>query len=416
MFKMKSKFLMLLLLVGLVFTLFLPSSTAQQIDSAKLDVVMQSYEPFPAEPGSYITIKFRVTNIGSRTAPNVAFELDPLYPFSVDSNEKLVRTFGSLLPGQSVVFDYKVRVDENAVIGSNNLRLKHATDRTNFILKDLEILVRMTESVLSVSRVYTEPSLMSPGQVSDVNIDLSNLGASALRDIAVRLNLDAPVEAATTQVGLPFSPVGSTSEKRVRMLSGGDTQTLTFRLMTYPNADSRIYRVPISISYSDEAGNIITKTDVVGLLVGSEPRVVPSVSGVNLNPARTEVSLRFVNRGTIDLKFFNVRLKDSPDFRILSTSDEYYIGRLSSDDFDIASFIISFPSNSDLITLPLEIEYMDANNNEFVEEVFLELDIDSLRTLQSANGKGAGGTLVFIIVLAVVAFFIYKKVKKKRKH
>ena len=416
MFKVKSKVLILLFVVGLFFASFLPISNAQQLDSAKLEVVMQSYEPFPAEPGSYITIKFRATNVGSRVAPNVAFELDPLYPFSVDSNERLTRTFGSLLPGQSVVFDYKVRVDENAVIGSNNLRLKHATDGNNFILQNLEILVRVSESVLSVSRVYTEPSVMNPGQVSDVNIDLSNLGASALRDIAVRLNLDAPVEAATTQVSLPFSPVGSTSEKRIRMLSGGDTQTLTFRLMTYPNADSRIYRVPISISYSDEAGNMVTKTDVIGLLVGSEPRVVPSVSGVNLNPARTEVSLRFVNRGTIDLKFFNVRLKDSPDFRILSTSDEYYIGRLSSDDFDIANFIISFSGSADSITLPLEIEYMDANNNEYVEEVFLELDIESLRTLQSSNGRGSGETIVFVLIVAVVGYFIYKKNKKKRKH
>ena len=410
--KMKSKILFLMMVIA-IFSFATPNVLGAVSDSARLSIVMQSYEPFPAEPGSYVTLKMRATNSGSRTASNVAFELDPSYPFTLDPNENARRNFGSLLPGQSVVFEYKVRVDANAVIGSNKLRLRFTADGSSWAVEELDILVRSTESVLSVSSVSTNPEIMRPGEVSMVNIDLANLGATALRDISVRLGLDLPAEAAMM---LPFSPVESTSEKRVRSLDGGSTERLSFNIMTFPNADSRIYRVPITISYLDESGNQITRSDVIGVVVGSEPRVSASVSNVNLNPARTELSFRFVNRGTIDLKFFNVKLRESSDFNILSTSNEYYIGRLSSDDFDIANFVISFSPDTESIRIPLLVEYLDANNREYSEEIYLDLDLASIRQLNSPNGGGGGSTIFILIIVAVVGFFVYKKFKKKKKH
>ncbi|MFW5852410.1 MAG: COG1361 S-layer family protein [Nanoarchaeota archaeon] len=413
---MKSKLLLIAVFLGF-FSMMMPHAFGAVADSPMLSVVLQSYEPFPAMPGSYVTMRFRATNVGSKTAPDVAFELDPEYPFSLDPNEQNRKSFGSLLPGQSVVFEYKVRVDENAIIGTNNLKLKTATDGTNWIIEDLDVLVKLTESVMSISSVSTEPSAMKPGQISVLNVDVSNLGATAIRDISVKLNLDAALEAsAVSSAGLPFSPVESTSEKKLRLLPGGSTETLSFRIMTFPDADSRIYRVPISVSYIDEAGNMDTKNDVIGLLVGSEPKVSASISGVDLNPAKSEVSLRFVNRGTIDLKFFNVKLLGSSDFNLLSPSDEYYIGRLSSDDFDVANFVISFSSDVDKVKLPLVMEYMDANNNEYREEISLELDIDSLGKLDAKNGGGSSTTVIVLLLLAVVGYYVYRKKRRKKRN
>lgn len=411
--KVNIKNMFLMIFIFSLAIMIIPEVDASPFDNARLDVVLQSYEPYPASPNSYVTLKFRATNTGTRTAPDVAFELDPSYPFSLDPNQNSKRSFGSLSPGSSVVFEYRVRVDEGAVLGTNDLLLRSATDGSNWINKEFSILVRLTESVLSINSVSTEPEVMNPGKISRVNIELVNSGATALRDISVRLNFHAQSEMGV--LDLPFSPVESTAEKRLRLLSGRSSEELSFNIMTYPDADSKIYRVPITVSYTDETGNVNTKHDVIGLIVGSEPVVRASISDVSLNPARTKLTLRFVNRGTTDLKFFNVLLDESNEFDLLSTSNEYYIGRLSSDDFDMADFVISFSPETEVINLPIKLEYLDANNNEYIEDINLELDLASIRRLHSSNGNG-GGTIFFVVIIVVIGGFLLHRRNKKKKN
>ena len=78
-----------------------------------LSVIMTRYEPFPAEPDSYMNLWVKVQNQGSVPANNVTIELLDTYPFSLDPGEDRLYSFGEVLPSEPVLVEYRVRVDDN---------------------------------------------------------------------------------------------------------------------------------------------------------------------------------------------------------------------------------------------------------------------------------------------------------------
>ncbi len=381
-------------------------------ESGYLEVILQSYEPYPAEPGSYITVKIKADNIGKKEAPNVKFELLPEYPFSLDPNENAEKRFGSLDPGDDVVLEYKVRVDEKAVIGQNELKLRYTYDGMTWARQDFDIQVRLAESILTVSDITTDPGVLPPGEPAQLVVELSNLAGTALRDVSVNLDLAAQ---SSDGMALPFAPLYSTSEKALRYIGGGEVERLTFDLITYPDAESRIYRIPLTVSYKDESGTAVTKNDVIGIVVGAEPSLTAAIESVDMMGGSYEVSVRLINKGVTDLKFLDVRLEETDDYKILSTSNEVYIGGLDSDDFDSASFRISPTGETSSIELPLILEYKDANNNAYADQVTLTMDLSALQALAGGSGGSTGTLVVIMLVLVGVGFFFYKRHKKKKK-
>ncbi len=385
-------------------------------DFPKLNVVLQSYDPFPAEPGEYVTLKFRATNVGTETAPSTVFELRPDSPFSVEYDHDDRKEFGSLLPGQSVNFEFRARVRDDAVVGDNQIKLRHSTDSTrdNWITNEYDVSIRIIDSLLSISDVNAEPELFNPGHTSRLSLNLSNSGSTSIRDVSVRLNLDKMDENPDFADNMPFAPTRSTTERSFRLIGPDSVETMDFDLMTFSDADAGVYRIPMTISYRDESGEVHTKDDIVGVRVGSEPRISASVDSVDLSSSGADANFRIVNRGTIDLKFVTARVMESDDFELNSASDEFYIGRLSSDDFDTISFDLDVDRDKDYLSVPLELEFLDANNNEFIEEYDLTINMDAVR--RSAAQEGGSGALVILIVAAVfVGLFLYKRKRKKAK-
>jgi hypothetical protein len=397
---MKTKSILLLMVMVLA---LLPSASAAP-EIPYLDVVMQSYEPYPAQPGTYITVKIKATNNGQRVASDTIFELLPTYPFSLDPNEEARRSFGALDPGDDVVLEYKVRVDDKAVLGQNKLSLRYAPDGSSWTTEDFNILVRITESILTVDDITTTPEMLLPGKEAEINVALSNLAGTALRDITVKLDLSS--------TELPFAPLLSTSEKKLRYLGAGETDSVIFNLVPFADADSKIYKIPMTISYTGEDGSTVTKSDLMGLRVGAEPKLQASVESLSFAPG--EISVRLVNKGVIDLKFLSVKLLENENYRITSTSDEIYIGALNSDDFDSASFDVQI-TGSGSITIPVLVEYMDANNNEYSETFELAVDLKGVQASQPSNSPV--GTIVVVLgIVGVVVYIVLMRKKKKQKH
>jgi hypothetical protein len=343
----------------------------------------------------------------------------PEYPFSLDSTTQPTLTFGSLDPSEDVVFEYKVRIDEKAVIGTNTLKLRETLDGVTWSDHDYNVLVKVTESVLSVSEISTTPEQFHPGEISALDITLKNLASTILKDVTVKLNLETETSTTTgaTVADLPFVPVYSTTEKKIRYLEGGEEQTISFNLKTYANAESRVYKVPITISYTDESGNTFSRTDLIGVIVGSEPKLTVLVESSQIRSAGSsgEVVIKFVNKGVTNIKFLNVKVEENELVDVLSTTNEVYIGGIDSDDYDTANFRVKIAkSTGSSGSLPLVIDYMDANNKEYSEKIDLPLSFLSDSEL-GVETKSPVGTIVFVgIAVVVIGFFIWRR--KKRKH
>ncbi|NJL43750.1 MAG: hypothetical protein HC945_00275, partial [Nitrosarchaeum sp.] len=206
----------------------------------------------------------------------------------------------------------------------------------------------------------------SLGKSAEVAITVTNLADSRLRDIAVRLNTERTVGSTTTE--LPFTSRGTSLEQRVDELLADETHTFTFRIIAEPNAASDVYKVPITVTFSDERENDYTYSDEAGLIISAPPVLDAYIDSMDIySDKRTgSITFKFVNKGLSEIKLLNIELLPTDNYELLSGADHIYIGNVDSDDFDTQS--ISIRAETDTLEIPVKITYKDSLNNDHVIE------------------------------------------------
>ena len=426
---MKTK---LFLIIGLVTLLLLTTVSAQE--APRINITMMNQDPDPVGPGEYMEIRFMIHNSRAGTeAANFQVELDPVYPFSLDPNEEAARNIGTLPAlgsgGNIIIVKYKVRVDENAVEGTNPLKLKYKHDNTNWISREFDINIQTIDANLAIISVATDPIKIKPGEEAVVKIKVKNMADSTMKDITMKLDLtfssflsQVATLTATDSIiafnSLPFAPLGSATEQKIYKLEPGEEKLFTYDLIAYSDAESRVYKVPVVITYYDELGTKYTKNDIIGLIVGTKPDISVLIDESELYVGKQSgaVVIRFINKGFSDVKFLNVKLQDSDEFELLSTS-EVYVGNVDSDDYETAEFDIYLTNGAfkreRTIDFPITIEYRDANNYLYTEDYQLQLIVLSPKKLGISQGSSVG--TIFVVLLVVgVGFFFYRRRRKRK--
>ena len=401
---MKKIFLMLIVAMFVL-------GIANAVGSAALDITVPRYEPYPAQPGEYVDVWVKIENVGGVDATNVKITADPQFPFSLDPSETALRDLGAVQTGQYELVKFKLIVAETAVQGDNDLDIKYSFSGFDETTEKLAITVQTHDAILSVENITTAPQNFVPGKNTQVFVTIKNMDDSFLRDIRVKLGVD--------NTSLPFAPADSTSEKRVYQISSGSTAILTFNILTKPDAEGGLYKVPIQFDYVDSTGTSYTKSDIVAFTVGDAPKlnVLLDESTVKSAGSNGKVSIILVNSGLVSLKFLNLKLLESDDYTILSASEEY-IGNLDSDDTDNVDFDIYAKSGIKALNLNFEISYLDINNNAYKETVTVPVPLYSASQLSMFGFSTGMSPIVIIIALVVIGaigYFVYNKffVKKR---
>ena len=377
-------------------------------------VVSTIYEPYPAEPGKYMDLYVKVENLGTRPATDSTFELLPKYPFSLDSDVDAVKNYGRIEPSQPVLLTYKVRVDKNAVPGNSSIDLRYRTGEEGlWFTISFDIYVKPRDTILSIEKVESVPDDIVAGGKADVEFTLKNLANTQIRDITLKLDMS---DSAT-----PFAPVGSTTEKRIEKLEPGEEETVLFRVISEASAEPKVYKIPITLTYSDEAGTTYTKNDIVGLLISSDPeiQVYMEESDTFMGGTKGSIIVSMSNIGATQAKFVSIVLAQSKNYEILGP-DRTYIGNLDSDDFDTAEFklYVDESLNDTKIPVLVTVTYKDAYNDEHVEDFELELPIYSrehLIKVGEISADGGSNTLVYAVVLIVVLYLVYRIFRRKKR-
>lgn len=399
---------------------------------ANLQVLTLKYEPFPVNPGEYVDVWLKIGNEGDGDITDLTFELVPEFPFSLDESEKPTRYFGRIYGNSIMLVHYKVRVSENAVEGDTFLKYRYRYVESNHEWEEglSKIRIQAREALLSIQSVMSDPEKIEPGQEADVTINLKNLGSSVIRDINVILDVTMttiaknPSTLVPTAVlvdsyynAIPLVPMGSSTEKRISHLAAGDETELTYRVSAFPDAVSKSYKVPVSITYQDELGRNYSKTDFIGLTIGSTPDLSVFVSDDTIYSAKSsgDVSVKLVNKGVTDVKFLTVELKPSEYYEITSPGI-VYIGDLDSDDYENADFklYVKKLGKNSILELPLHIAYKDSNNKEYEKDINLELRSYSMKERGLAS-NGKGWVVILLIALMGGGWYAYKRWEKKKK-
>ena len=409
------------ILIGILILIVLSLGVNAQVMTklskyADVRVSFVNQEPDPAEPGKYVDVRFKFENNGPDQAKDVVIELLPEYPFSLDPGKSAIKKLGALHARQlgetAVIIKYKLRIDKNVVEGENELKLRYKFDGYGWIEPDnFNINIQTHDAILAVDAVSIDKKTLEPGSSGIVKIKLANKADSILKDIKVTLGLG----------DLPLVPIDSTNEKSIYKIDSRQSYEFEFKVLAKPNADSGVYNVPLSVSYLDELGKSYLKNVTIGLTIGAKPDLSITLddSEIYESGKSGEIFVKIVNKGVTDIKFMNIKLMPSDNYRILS-NEEVYIGNIDSDDYETADFELFIGGSKEKkVSLPVVLEYKDANNNDFKERIELMLDLYSASEAKKfglKKGNGFVGNLV-IVVIVVAGLFIYRKWRKhKKKH
>ena len=95
---MKKIFLLLVLTgIFLINPIVNAATNSTYISGVFLDVTFVSQDPYPAEPGQYVDLIFKLENGGNQEADNVIFEIVPQYPFSLNPGTDATKELPSTL-------------------------------------------------------------------------------------------------------------------------------------------------------------------------------------------------------------------------------------------------------------------------------------------------------------------------------
>jgi LPXTG-motif cell wall-anchored protein len=384
--------------------------------AAKVNVNLISQEPDPANPGDVVDLRFKIENLGSSPTENLIVEIMPQYPFSLyrGSTQKSVSALqGYQTDEKGVIVLYEVRVDEGAAEGEETIDIRYKEDRVGApwtYIKDFSVRIRTRDLVISVESITSLPDPIPPGNEAAIALKLKNNADSLVRDLKVKLDV--------ADSSVPFAPVRSTTEKSLYQLEAGRETTFGFSLIAEPDAEGGVYKIPISISYTDETGTSYTKNDVISMKIASKPDILATVDSTNIYSKNKagEVVIKLVNRGLTNIKLLTAKLDSRKDFEVLSQR-EVYIGNIDSDDYETVEFTLDIKSREDVIKLPIKLTYMDVTNKEFEQTEDVSLRIFSKSDAEKVGmveKKSIGLTIVILIVAVGLGGYFWWKRKKKK--
>lgn len=168
---MKNKIVLVsLVLVSLAFCIYSVSA---------IDVSVDNYYPTPAQAGDYFTVWLTVANNEASPVSNAIVRFKDAYPFSLDPTEN--KDFSTDIAANSVVLkQFKVRVDQAAVEGTNDMLFEYANcPSCVFTEKSLPITV--------VEYQTTFDAVLQQITSDGVFIAIANIGKNAANAITVRI-------------------------------------------------------------------------------------------------------------------------------------------------------------------------------------------------------------------------------------
>ncbi|MFQ5405666.1 MAG: COG1361 S-layer family protein, partial [Candidatus Micrarchaeia archaeon] len=336
-----------------------------------------TYYPFPAEPGKYIDVWLSIRNFGRQTL-NAECRIAPKFPFSMEPGEEAYRTFEKLAPDREILLKYKVKINENAVEGNNDLTFE-CRERENgesWAGKALKIYVQPQDAVISVESVESEPLQIEPGKTAKVKVTLKNAAQVTLKDISIILDLSSK--------SIPISPIGGISEKAIALLEAGEETSAYFDVVTSFDAEAGVYKIPLNLTYYDKLGKSYVLNQTTSLSIHSNPKlqVIAESSDIYKQGVRGSIVFKIVNLGLTDVKLLAIQALESSDYTLLSPSNEY-VGTISSDNYETIEYNVFIEPNAQLpLELPVKLYYRDASNNQYEEIYTPKLKVFSVEEAQ----------------------------------
>ncbi|MCX6749576.1 MAG: hypothetical protein NTW17_02410 [Candidatus Pacearchaeota archaeon] len=281
--------------------------------------------------------------------------------------------------------------------------------KTSKIIIGLAILLIYIFGMISFASallVNADYVTLYPGEEGKVSLNIENNENFDIEDISASLVLD----------NLPFTAIGS-SQKDIDDIDEDDDDSVTFTLKPSTDIKPGDYSIPYTIKYADAGNNTInlTKTGNFGIRVSAKTDLDFSAETreTAILGKEGQLSLNIVNLGLGEIKSITVQI--FPQGFTLLSSDKVFVGTISADDSDTATFDVIYNSQSPVLSA--KISYKDFDNNDQTKTVNLPVKVYTKEQALNLGliTKSNTGTYVLVILVLLVIWYIWRKIKKRRK-
>lgn len=369
------------------------------LGGAEVKASILRHEPTPAEQGNTFDVWIQLSNAGTK-AERVAVKFEPEYPFSLPAGQQQEVDVGVLAATEDKVVKYTIFADPAAPNGENEITFlyKYSTF-DDWIQLEAPITLETQDATLVVDEYTVQPSLVAPGSPVEIKMILRNAGRTAIKNLDVEMALEDK-----------FSTIDSGTKKRIDYIGAGEQKEVSFKLASDTTTEVKLYSIPVKLDYRDTRNKEYEDEVKLSIAVNAEPELALTVDETDFEDKDSagEVSLQIVNKGVVDLKYVTVTLIKTPDYEILSPSNEEYVGNLDNDDFENVQFMIKPLVESP--RLAVKLDFKDPYNIDFTRNFDLPLRIITAKDL----GKQKFPFVTVIIILAVVGIVYWKYFRRKK--
>ena len=379
--------------------------------SGGLSVVLNNQNPDPVEPGNFVYLNMKVSNLGEDVIKGVSIEFLEDKNFKIADGYDKIKEVG-LVPafssqentGGYYIAKFKVYVSENTPQGLNTVSFRVKVDGVTYKY-DFDILVQDNNPSLEIAN--TSIGTIEAGKEGKLKLFLKNNNNINLKNINVKLNLN-DVE------GKVLNTLSGSNKILIDNLKPNEIKESVFNLIVDPNADAKPYLVPLTITYEDNLGNVYTEELSVSVKVNSQPKLSFKLDSQEIyTKGKGKVTFAISNPGTSSIKGVEAFILDSEDYKVLDGGYQY-IGDLNPDDFQTIQSTL-YLNNDKKTIVKIKLTYTDSYNNKKEEIVEIPLKIYSQKELEELGIIPISKKMNYMIYIVSLIAFIIGYIIGKRK-
>ena len=363
----------IVLIIFLLLVCISPASAAGTIiatspEDALALVYVSGYD---LDPGVFYPYETGTVTVHVSNAANASVGLsmpDLIDPKVHIINKNSFSTVTNIGPGATVDYPFLVSVDATDGTYFPLFSVSTKTSMQHSIHSTLKIVVDSTDIRASIAK---KPDTFSLSKKDTVNVSIVNPRDGDVTDVLI-IPEGTGVDVTPSETFVGTLKAGSSVQVPFQV-TPGQRANLTFHV-SFRNGDNKhttSVSLPIRIG-EDKLAVVPVVNNVVVTSSGSTYTITGDVNNAGITDAKSMI------------------LTVAPPAKAVEPYAKYAIGSLASDDF--SSFELTFTSN-DLSSVPLVVQWKDADGNSFSATQNLNLDSTSGSTSSTRTGSsGSSGT------------------------
>jgi len=375
-------------IVAIFASLFILATAVQAQNTPIFNVILTKQTPYPAEPGKNVNVEVEVQNTGLADANNIVVEISPASPFTLLPGSDKITTYTKISASSSVKVSYDLKVDDNAISNQYELgfRIYYANSPTNYLSQKVLVNVQ-GEPDFIIDSTWTTPENIEPGGSVNVFVKIKNVGTGTGSQVQLTFNSTSGI----------LTPILSGGSVYLGDIKPGNDSVADIQLSVDSSAGQQTYPSLLTLTYKDDTGTVRQESFSLGIPVTGVIKI--DIVNIQANFDRNVLQIDIANKGTADANSLEGTLIMNNQ-----TVGVDYTSQLKATKKTTLEFPLGPEGQA-----TLALTYTSPNLQQFQ----LEKPIDV--RYQNPNQGSPINTVIVLIVVAIIAYLVWRRFFRKKK-